>query len=407
MTVETRDLPASPIPDHVPRELILPIGLSEGPEFLADPYGLMASLHETHPALFYSTFEHGENAWMVTHHDDILFVLRNPQIFTTRGTFQFPRSPENYFDFIPIEIDPPDHKKYRDILNAMFAPPAIAKLESTMRRLAIQLIDGFIDNGECEFTAEFSRPFPVSVFLGLMGLPLNMRDTFVGWAMGLLHAQDKDAAAHAMIEIATYLSQVIKEKTQSPGDDVISTIVQARPEGEPLGDNEVFGFVFFLFIAGLDTVFATLNNAFLWLATHPQQRREIIENPNRIDGAVDELLRYFGVTFSGRLLARDYEMHGVKMKKGDRIICVLPAANFDPAVFQNPTAMDFQRPLRPNLSFSGGPHGCMGRHLARLEMKISVQEFLRRIPDFQLKEGAGIEYWPGGVVGPKALPFTW
>jgi cytochrome P450 len=165
--------------------------------------------------------------------------------------------------------------------------------------------------------------------------------------------------------------------------------------------------VFFLFIAGLDTVFATLNNVFLWLAQNPDRRREIIDHPEKLNAIVEELLRVFSVTFSGRTLTQDYELRGVKMKKGDKITSILPTANYDPAVFANPRVVDFNRPRKPILAFAGGVHSCLGAHLARLEIKVCISEFLRRIPDFQLKPGTSIEYWPGGVIGPKRLPLTW
>jgi len=385
----------------------MPIGLAEGPEFLAAPHAFMAALHDTHPRIFFGPSENVANAWMLTHHEDALFVLRHPEIFTTRGSVQFPRDPDNYFDFIPLEIDPPLHHKYRSIVNPMFSPKAVAQLEGYISRLANELIDQFIDQRECEFTRDFGRPLPVSVFLDLMGLPQHKRDTFVDWAVGLLHSQDREVAKSSMIGIASYLKQVIIEKTENPDEDVISTIVHAKPEGEPLSDQEIFGFVFFLFIGGLDTVFATLNNVFLWLAENPEGRRKIIEDPSNINNQVEELLRVFSVTFSGRIVAQDYEMHGVKMKKGDKVTCILPAANYDPTVFENPRTVDFQRSRKPILAFAGGVHSCMGAHLARLEMKVCINEFLRRIPAFQLKKDAVIEYYPGGVVGPKSLPLTW
>ena len=187
----------------------------------------------------------------------------------------------------------------------------------------------------------------------------------------------------------------------------MSAIVHGKRDDQPLTGQEIFGFAFFLFIAGLDTVFATLNNAFLWLARNPERRREIMANPENIDRTVEELLRVYSVTFSGRRLAEDYELRGVKLKKGDKVTCILPAANYDPAVFANPREVNFHRPRKPVFAFGGGVHSCMGAHLARLEIKIAITEFLRRIPDFQVKQGTQIEYWPGGVVGPKALPLTW
>jgi cytochrome P450 len=397
----------SDIPAHVPPELVRPIGLTEGPEFLAAPHAFMAGLHETQPRIFFSTGQHTRGAWMLTHYDDAYFVLRHPEIFTTAGATPFPRDPDNYFYFIPLEIDPPDHRKYRSILDPMFSPKAIAQMEGNLRERANKLIDQFVDKGKCEYTTDFGRPLPVFVFLDLMGLPQAMLDTFVGWAIGLLHAQDRAIAERVMRETVDYLQTVIKEKAKNPDGGAISAITHAQPAGTPLTGPEIFGFVFFLFIAGLDTVFATLNNVFLWLAQNPQRRQEIIDNPDNINATVEELLRVFSVTFSGRTLTQDHEMHGVKMRKGDKVTSILPAANYDPAVFDDPKVVNFRRTRKPNLAFAGGVHSCMGAHLARLELKVSITEFLRRIPNFELQPGTQIEYWPGGVVGPKTLPLRW
>jgi cytochrome P450 len=163
----------------------------------------------------------------------------------------------------------------------------------------------------------------------------------------------------------------------------------------------------FLFIAGLDTVFATLNNMWLWLAQSPAKRREIIARPGDVMAINEELIRRFGVTFSGRTLLKDIEMRGVRMKAGDKVMSILPACNFDPEVFPNPLKVDFDRTRKPILSFAGGVHSCMGAHLARLEIRIGLQEWLRRIPEFQLKPGFKAEFRPGGVVGPEHLPLVW
>jgi cytochrome P450 len=405
MATQTSD--RSDIPAHVPPDLIHPIGLVEGPEFLAAPYAFMASLHETHPPIFFSPSKYGPAAWMLIKHEDCFHVLRHPELFSSSTSTPFPRDPDNYFPMIPLEIDPPEHRKYRAILDPLFAPKTITRLEGTIRKLANDLIDEFIDNAGCEFTTAFGRPLPVSVFLDLMGLPQDMRDTFVRWAMGLLHSQNREDIEKSMRETCAYLQRVIEEKTRRPDDGAISAVVHGRAAGEALSGPEIFGFVFFLFIAGLDTVFATLNNIFVWLANNPERRRDIIANPNNIANVTEELLRVFSVTFSGRSLTQDYELRGVKLKKGDRVTSVLPAANYDPDVFENPRQVDFHRPRKPILAFAGGAHSCMGAHLARLEVGISIEEFLRRIPDFKLKEGTKIEYWPGGVVGPKTVPLMW
>jgi cytochrome P450 len=395
------------IPDHVPPELVRSVGITYGPEYLAAPYDFLASLHDTQPPIFFNTTPFSRGSWLVTGYTKVFYVLRNPELFITGLIESFPRKPDAFFNLLPIEIDPPDHRKYRAILDPMLSIRGIASQEPAIRQLANDLIDSFVDKGECEFTAEFGRPLPVSVFLQLMGLPQEMRDTFVEWAMGMLHSQDRAIAGRCMQETIAYLEKVIEEKKRKPDEGAISTIVHGLADGVPLTGGEIFGFTFFLFIAGLDTVFATLNNMFLWLADHPEGRHEIIAHPENADAQLEELLRIYGTTFSGRVLTQDIELGGVKMKKDDKVTCILPAANYDPAVFENPREVNFDRKRKPNLSFTAGPHSCMGAHLARLEMKVGLAEFLRRIPDFKLKDGTGIEYWPGGVIGPKLVPLVW
>lgn len=394
------------IPDHVPRDLVRQAGIIYSPEFLADPYKFFAGMHEKLPPVFYDVGPFG-NAWVMTKHEDALYALRHSEYFSTEDATPFPRDPANYFYFIPIEIDPPEHRKYRNIVDPLVSPQGVLKLEERIRALANELIDDFIDKGECEFDEVFGRPLPVLVFLDLMGLPRNMCDTFVSWAMALLHSNDRQIMADTLKTIGDYLKTAIADKEANPDDGLVSRIAHAEFDGKRISEKEAFGFVTFLFIAGLDTVFATLNNMWLWLANNPDRRQEIIDNPENINAQVEELLRVFSVTFSGRTVAQDVEVRGVKMKKGDKVTSILPACNFDPDVFPNPTEVNFNRPKKIILAFTVGVHSCMGAHLARLEIKIALQEWLKRIPDFKVKPGAETIYRPGGVIGPESVPLVW
>jgi cytochrome P450 len=397
---------ANQVPPHVPKELIRSAGLTTGKEFLAAPHDFMAKMHQDYPPIFYDVSEYG-NAWQLIKHEDALFALRHWEFFSNEGATPFPRDPDDYFYFIPIEIDPPHHRKYRNIVDPLFSPKGVLQLEGLIRQRAKDLVDKIADQGKCEFTTAFGRPLPVCVLLDIMGLPQEMRDTFVEWAVQLLHSHTRESMAEAMTKIVAYIKQAIAEKKAHPDQGVISRIAHAAPDGKPLSDKEIFGFVIFLFIGGLDTVFATLNNIWLWLAQNPERCREIIARPADIDNIVEELLRRWSVTFSGRVVAQDVEMRGVKMKKGDRITSVLPACNFDPDAFPNPLEVNFDRPRKTILAFTVGVHSCMGGHLARLELKIALQEWLKRIPQFSVQPGAKIFYRPGGVVGPEFLPLVW
>lgn len=394
------------IPDHVPADLVRQAGLIYSPDFLADPYKFFPAMHEKFPPVFYDVGPFG-NAWVLTKHEDALFALRHAEYFSNEDATPFPRDPEDYFYFIPIEIDPPDHRKYRNIVDPIVSPQGVLKLETRIRALANELIDEFIDKGECEFDEVFGRPLPVLVFLDLMGLPRNMCDTFLSWAMALLHSNDRQIMGDTLKTIGDYLKIAIAEKIVTPDDGLISRIAHAEFDGKPISEKEAFGFVTFLFIAGLDTVFATLNNIWLWLARNPDRVQEIINDPDNINAQVEELLRVFSVTFSGRTVAQDVELRGVQLKKGDKITSILPACNYDPEVFPNPTEINFHRPKKIILAFTVGVHSCMGAHLARLEIKIALQEWLKRIPEFKMKPGAETIYRPGGVIGPESVPLVW
>lgn len=377
------------------------------PEFLADPYEFFPSLHEKNPPIFYDVNPAMGNSWITIKHDLAFKVLRDAAHVTTETTSIFPRNPDNYFPLIPQELDPPDHRKFRNILDPFLSPKAVLQLETDIRTLANDLIDKFIDRGECEFTNEFARPLPVTVFLRFMGLPLAMTDTFVKWVVSLIAFAERDKAVQIMAEIEEYLLSVIEEKRAHPDEGAISRIVHGRIDGKPLKERDIYGFVFFLFIAGIDTVYAALNNTWVWLARNPERRKEMIADPGNIDNQAEELLRIFGVTFSGRLVTQDFELNGVLLKKGDHIMSLLPSCNYDPDVWEKPREVRFDRPRKPILTFTGGIHACMGGHLARLEYKIALQEWLRRIPEFSLKPGTRITYSPSGVVGPDKVPLVW
>ncbi len=394
------------VPPHVSPDQIRSAGITYSPEFLAAPHDFMASLHQDYPSIWYDVGAYG-NSWQATKHADALFILRHPEIFSNEGATPFPRDPDDYFYFIPQEIDPPEHRKYRNIVDPVFSPQGVLKLESKIRKLANDLIDQFDDQGEVEFTEEFGRPLPVMVFLDIMGLPQAMRDTFVSWAMDLLHSNSREIMGQAMAKITAYLKGAIAEKKANPDDGVVSLIAHAQIDGRPLSDKEVFGFVCFLFIGGLDTVFATLNNIWLYLARNPEIVKEMRDDPGNINAQIEELLRLWSVTFSGRVLIQDHELRGVQLKKDDRITCVLPACNFDPEVFPEPRTCNFHRPRQTVLAFTVGAHSCMGAHLARLEIKCALEEWLKRIPEFSVSPGFKAEYRPGGVVGPESVPLVW
>src|ERR1700709_570977 len=218
------------VPPHVPKELIKQTGLVTGPEFLANPHDFMAKLHQNYPPIYYDVSPHA-NAWQLLKHEDALFALRHPELFTNEGATPFPRDPNDYFYFIPIEIDSPHHRTYRNIVDPLLSPKGVLRLEEQIRQRANDLLDEIVDKGECEFTTAYGRPLPVCVFLDIMGLPQNMRDTFVGGAIDLLHANDRETMGRAMQNIVAYIKSAIADKQEHPDEGVVSRIAHATPDG--------------------------------------------------------------------------------------------------------------------------------------------------------------------------------
>ena len=395
------------VPGHVPAELVRNIGLIVSEQYLADPFRYLAGLHSDHPPIFYDTSSSMGPCWMIIKHDLAFRALRDTEHFIIDHAEAFPRDPDKYFKLIPLESHPPDHRKYRLILDSLLSPKGVLKLEHDIRLLANQLIDRFIAKGECEFTADFARRLPVSVFLNLMGLPLSMLDQFVTWVVSLIQLPDPAHAKQVMADIENYLLSVIADKRACPDDGAISQIAHARIDGEALPERDVLGYAFFLFVAGIDTVYSSFNSIWAWMARNPDRVREMSADSENINNQVEELYRAFGSSFSGRTVSKDLKLGGVTMKAGDRLMGFIPACNYDPDIYPDSSEIRFDRPRKPLLTFGGGIHSCMGAHLARLELKVALQEWFRRIPEFTIKSGAEITYVPNAVVGPIKVPLVW
>jgi cytochrome P450 len=399
---------AGAIPDHVPPELVVHYQHGEQPGFADDPQGVVAQLFDGPRIVYCPDIAHdGRQGWRVHRYEDVRAVLQNGELFSSKNCANFQTFIGATWDMIPLELDGERHQKFRMLLNPLFAPNRINAMEAGVRELAVGLVDAVADKGECEFMEEFARPYPISIFLKLMDLPLEMRSTFLAWEYQVLHAKDMDVRRDGLRNIIGYLESAIAAKRKNPGDDLISFAVKAQIDGKPLSDDDVMGMVFMLYIGGLDTVVATLGFMFRYLATHPERRRLLIENPKMLPDAVDEMLRVFATVNTNRLVTRDTEFAGVQMKRGDRIYVTGIAANRDPEEFERPNEVDFGRQVNRHLTFAAGPHRCIGSHLARRELKIAIEEWLARVPDFSVREGAIMPAHAGGVWGIENLPLVW
>ena len=319
----------------------------------------------------------------------------------------------NVRPLIPLQIDPPEHAKYRRILDPLFTPRQMAGREPAVTALVNKMIDGFADRGACDFHAEFAVPLPCTVFLQLLGLPLEDLDRFLVWKDDVIRPEGatgvkehREAAAPAARHIYEYFERAIDDHVANPRDDVLSALIAAEVEDRRLSREELLDICFLFLIAGLDTVTDSLDCFFVYLARHPDQRRLLNEQPDILPSAIEEMLRWeTPVPGVARIAVQDVEVGGCPISKGDRISPLLGAANTDPAEFPDPDVVDLRRNPNRHRAFGGGPHRCLGSHLARLELRVALREFHRRIPDYEIPPGVELKY-TSALRSVQALPLV-
>jgi len=396
----------SKIPAHVPQELVREVDLYSAGE--GCPYTRLAALTNG-PRVIYTTptYNMPAGAWMPTRAEDIRTVLQQPETFSSHGIAGFSALLGEDWPLIPLELDPPEHSKFRAILNGIFSPKVMASMEEGVRGRAAALIDRVADKGECEFVEAFGRPFPVSIFMQLMGLPDEDMPTLNGFEHDLLHTREMELRIRGARGFYDYLKDLIRKRRAQPGDDLATFVVKAEIDGRPLSDAQVMGIYYLLVVAGLDTVAASLGLHFRHLALSPDHQARVRADPVLIPSAVEEFLRRYGIVATNRFVTEDTELAGVKMKAGDRVSILTYLASLDPDEFPQPLAVDLERSPNRHVAFAYGPHRCIGSHLARRELIIAQEEWLKRVPPFRIRDGVEIPIEPGGLISVSQLPLVW
>jgi len=400
------------VPDHVPPEKVSDFNLYSSPDMqptpFGDPFAAISRLHEDGRPVFYSpeTTRDGDGAWIVLKAEDQRNVLQNSDAFSSYRKI-FSSAIGEDWPVIPLEIDPPEHRKYRSLLNPLLSPQRIAKMEPFVTAKAEELIEGLKARGtSAEVMTEFAFPLAVSVFLNFLGLSDDRLMEFVGWADELLHQgpEQRTAAAH---KVLGFLDDLTEQRRREPTDDFISFLVAAEVEGRKLTDQEVRAIAVLLFVGGLDTVATAIGLDLYYLARNPDRQQELRDNPDLMPSAVEEMLRAFPSITPIRTATRDIELQGCPIRKGDLVSCPSMAANRDSAEFPDPDVIDFRREDNRHVAFSYGPHRCIGSHLARREVIIGLAEWFNRIPPFRIKEGTAPVTFGGFVFGVENLVLDW
>ncbi len=373
------------------------------PEMAANPQSTFKLLRDEMPVMSVD-MPSGEKGVVLSRKEDIMTALRQPEVFSSNMDAVDLR---NKRPMIPLQIDPPDHKKFRKLLDPIFAPRKMAAMDDEVSALANHLIDGFVDRREVDFAKEFSIPFPSQVFITLLGLPLEELPTFLKMKDGIIrpdHVTGKlygsKAARDYQQEIADsvydYFNLILDQREVERRDDLLSLFLDAEVEGDRLTREDILDICFLFLIAGLDTVTATLDCMFSFLAQNPEHRRQLVENPEVIPNAIEEMLRWeTPVMGIARVAVEDTELSGCPVHKGDQVMVMIGSANTDEAEFPDGDVVRFDRDVNPHIAFGGGIHRCLGSHLARMELRVALREWHKRIPEYEVEPGHTLVYTPG------------
>ncbi|MBI5320482.1 cytochrome P450 [Bradyrhizobium sp.] len=374
------------------------------PAWVGNPYPIWQGLRDRCPV---ARTDRYRGVYFPTRYADIRKVAYDPDRFSSRRVVV--REGEYRVNSPPITSDPPEHRPMRMVLIPPFTPQAVAKLEPQTRSVCNELIDRILVQEACDAAVDYAQHIPVRIIAHMLGIPAEHGDRFRAWiTMALQEGVTNQAALkQAEQEISEYFAAQIAERRTRPGDDLVSFLIEARhPDGEAFTDRQVLGALRLLLIAGIDTTWSAIGSSLWHLATHPHDRERLVREPALIDTAIEEFLRAYAPVTMAREVVEDTELAGCPMKKGEMVMLSFPAANRDPDKFAHADAVKIDRAENPHVAFGLGIHRCIGSNLARMEMRIALAEWLKRIPDFSLDRTRPMTWSEGAVRGPRVLPIV-
>lgn len=347
----------------------------------------------------------GDDWYYLTRREDVLAALRNPEVFSSGIAYDDMISP---VPLVPLGFDPPEHTRYRRILHQFFSPQTLAALLPSLQAQAIGIVDGIAGRDSCEVMADLATPYPSQVFLTLFGLPLEDRERLIGWKDAIiafsLTTDPSSVDLTPAVELFTYLTEAVAQQRDQRRDGILSDLLHAE---EPLTDNEAVGLSMVFVLAGLDTVTATIGTTMVELARRPELRKSLRENPDDVAVFVEEMIRLEpAAPVVGRVTTQPVTVAGVTLPAGADVRLCIGAINRDDTDEHSINDLVLDGKLHKHWGFGGGPHRCLGSHLARMELKLVVTEWLARIPDFRLAPGYVPEItWPSPTCTLPRLPL--
>ncbi len=377
------------------------------PAFTADPSTMYEAMRQ---GTGVAHTERWGGSWMPVRYEDIVAVAHDTERFSSRdvGVLPFeglerqPASP-------PITSDPPDHTWQRRLILPYFSPRAVDNYEKITRALCQELMGSITAAGRTRVDAamEYAQQIPPRIIAEIIGVPRDHVDTFVEWTRAVLENGpiDPERRLSARKEMLTYFFGLLEDRKQQRREDITSFLLDQRVDGEPLRDGHIVGTLTLLLIAGIDTTWSSIGSAILHLATHSADRARLVAEPDLMDCAVEEFLRAYGPVTMARVATTDVELNGRTIHAGDKVLLAFPAANRDPNHFERADEVIIDRAINRHVAFGVGVHRCAGSNLARMEMKVAIEEWLAAMPHFELDPEGEVTFAGGQVRGPRTLPL--
>jgi cytochrome P450 len=397
--------PAATITDHPPVIDWVHDFDHTDPRWTENPFPIWDELRAAAPVVHTDRFL---GCYMPTTYEAVRQIAHDTEHFSSRRVIVRDIRPEITATAPPITSDPPEHKPAKQLLLPPFTPDAMKKLEPRVRAICNELIDQFIGEGKCDAAARYTKHVPVRAIAHMLGIAEKDGDLFIKWIHGILELGIKDDAAlmGAVREMTEYFAGHLEQRKTKPTDDLISALMKARDKnGQPLSDNHVLGSLRLLLIAGIDTTWSAIGASLWHLAKTPADRERLIAEPDLIPTAVEELLRAYSPVTMAREVMKETVISGCPVKPGNMVLLSFPAANRDPAMFPDADKVVLDRKENRHAAFGLGIHRCVGSNLARMEMTVALEEWLKRIPDFRLDPAGQVTWSEGTVRGPRQLPL--
>ena len=379
------------------------------PAYLEDPFSIWDELRKSCPVAH--TGRRG-GAWLLTTYADVTEVAHDIERFSSLevGVIagEHPGRDEHLpYGLPPISADPPLHTWTRRLLLPWFSHSRVEGYEAMTRDLCRRLIDGFIESGHADAAADYAQQIPVRVIANILGVPEDLSDTFTGWVRDVLEfADEPDRVQRGAEGIFTFLFDQLNARRNDPQDDLISQLTHTSHDDRPLEDSIVLGIAGLVLIAGIDTTWSAIGSTLWHLARNPEDAARLAAEPELLTTAVEEFLRAYSPVTMARVVTADAVFDGCPMQAGDKVLLNFPSANRDPAAFERADDVVLDRAVNRHVAFGTGIHRCAGSNLARMELRVAVEEWIARISTFRLADDALVTWAGGQVRGPRSIPVV-